>query len=36
MAGVAALGYGWVYWRTGKVTVAAVSQMLVVWAATPG
>lgn len=36
MAGAAAVGYGWVYWRTGKVTAAAVSQMLVVWAATPG
>ncbi len=28
---LAAIGYGWVYWRTGKVTAAAVSQMLVIW-----
>lgn len=32
MVAVTAIGYGWVYWRTGKVTAAAVSQMLVVWA----
>lgn len=28
-AALAAIGYGWVYWRTGKVTAAAVSQVLV-------
>ncbi|NJM05353.1 hypothetical protein HC891_02650 [Candidatus Gracilibacteria bacterium] len=28
---IAALGYGWVYWRSGKVTAAAVAHALAVW-----
>ncbi len=31
VGGLASLGYGYVYWRTGKVTAAAATQMLVVW-----
>jgi hypothetical protein len=31
LVGLAALGYGWIYQRTGKVTASAVAQMLVVW-----
>jgi hypothetical protein len=31
LVGLAALGYGWVYQRTGKVTASAVSHMLVIW-----
>lgn len=28
---IASLGYGWIYQRTGKVTVSAITHMLVVW-----
>jgi hypothetical protein len=31
VVGWANLGYGYVYWRTGKVTAAATTHMLVVW-----
>jgi hypothetical protein len=31
LVGLAALGYGWIYQRTGKVTTSAVAHMLVVW-----
>jgi hypothetical protein len=31
VAGIAAIGYGWVYWRTGKITAAAASQLFVEW-----
>jgi hypothetical protein len=31
LVAVAALGYGWIYQQTGKVTASAVAHMLVVW-----